>query len=80
MGRGNYRVSGPPGSKPQGYQAWYKHKHRKTRDIYIAFGHWAALGLRIKKRFIALDSGCVWGGKLTAFRLEDRQVFQVGLR
>ncbi len=80
MGRGNYRVSGPPGSQPPGYHPWYRHKHRKTRDVYIAFGHWAAMGLRIKKRFIAMDSGCVWGGKLSAFRLQDRQVFQVRCR
>jgi len=80
MGRGNFRVSGPPGCEPDGYRAWYKHKHRKTRDIYMAFGHWAAMGLRIKKRFIALDSGCVWGGKLSAYRLEDKQLFQVRCR
>lgn len=80
MGRGNYRVSGPPASEPEGYRAWYKHKHRKTRGIYIAFGHWAAMGLRVKKRFISLDSGCVWGGKLSVFRLEDKQVFQVKCR
>ena len=75
-GRGAYRVSGPPGSQPKKYKPWYKHKHRQTRDIRIAFGHWAALGLRIKKRYIAMDSGCVWGGKLTAYRLEDQAVFQ----
>jgi bis(5'-nucleosyl)-tetraphosphatase (symmetrical) len=43
----------------------------------MAFGHWAALGLRIKKRYIALDSGCVWGGRLSAVRLEDEVLFQV---
>lgn len=80
LGRGNYRLSGSPGSPPDGYKPWYKHKHRKTRDIYIAFGHWAALGLKVKKRFIALDSGCVWGGKLSAFRLEDQRVFQTRCR
>jgi bis(5'-nucleosyl)-tetraphosphatase (symmetrical) len=76
-GRGAYRVSGPPGSmSKKRYKPWYKHKHRQTRDIRIAFGHWAALGLRVKKRYIAMDSGCVWGGKLTAYRLEDHAVFQ----
>jgi bis(5'-nucleosyl)-tetraphosphatase (symmetrical) len=76
-GRGAYRHSGAPGSQPVGYKPWYKHKHRKTRDITIAFGHWAALGLRLKKRYLAMDSGCVWGGKLSALRLEDRALFQV---
>jgi bis(5'-nucleosyl)-tetraphosphatase (symmetrical) len=43
----------------------------------VVFGHWAALGLRMKKRYISLDSGCVWGGQLSAVRLEDRALFQV---
>lgn len=76
-GRGAYRISGPPGSQPAKYKPWYKHKHRLTRDVTVAFGHWAALGLRVKKRYIAMDSGCVWGGKLSALRLEDRKLFQV---
>ncbi|MGA9573037.1 MAG: symmetrical bis(5'-nucleosyl)-tetraphosphatase [Lysobacterales bacterium] len=77
LGRGIYSASGPPGSQPQGYRPWFKHKHRKTRDVTMIFGHWAALGLRVKKRYIALDSGCVWGGTLSAIRLEDRTIYQV---
>ncbi len=77
QGRGIYNVSGPPGSQPGNYKPWFKHKHRLTRDVTIAFGHWAALGLRQKKRYIAMDSGCVWGGSLSALRLEDRALFQV---
>jgi bis(5'-nucleosyl)-tetraphosphatase (symmetrical) len=78
QGRGIFNVSGPPGSQPGKYKPWFKHKHRLTRDVTVAFGHWAALGLRVKKRYIAMDSGCVWGGKLSALRLEDRALFQVG--
>jgi bis(5'-nucleosyl)-tetraphosphatase (symmetrical) len=70
-------ASGPPGSQPLPYKPWFKHRSRQTRDITIIFGHWAALGLRVKKRVICTDSGCVWGGRLSAIRLEDRQVFQV---
>ena len=69
--------SGPPGSQPASYKPWFKHKNRRTRDITIVFGHWAALGLRLKKRTVCLDTGCVWGGRLSALRLEDRQLFQV---
>jgi bis(5'-nucleosyl)-tetraphosphatase (symmetrical) len=79
-GRGIYSVSGPPGSQPHNYKPWFKHKHRLSRDVTVAFGHWAALGLRVKKRYIAMDSGCVWGGKLSALRIEDRKVFQVRCR
>ncbi len=70
-------VSGPPGWQPAPYKPWFRHKHRKTRDTTIVFGHWAALGLYMKKRVICLDSGCVWGGRLSALRLEDRALFQV---
>jgi len=76
-GKALWSASGPPGSQPPRYQPWYKHKCRKTRSVRVAFGHWAALGLRIKKRYIAMDSGCVWGGRLSAFRLEDQVLFQV---
>ena len=77
LGRGIYNVSGPPGTQPNHYKPWFKHKHRQTRDITIAFGHWAALGLRIKKRYFAMDSGCVWGGRLSALKLEDHTIYQV---
>jgi bis(5'-nucleosyl)-tetraphosphatase (symmetrical) len=70
-------ASGPPGSQPLPYKPWFKHSHRKTKDVTLAFGHWAALGLLVKKKLLCVDSGCVWGGRLTAIRLEDRQVFQV---
>jgi bis(5'-nucleosyl)-tetraphosphatase (symmetrical) len=70
-------ASGPPGSQPAPYKPWFKHPLRQTRDVTIVFGHWAALGLRVKKNVICTDSGCVWGGRLSAVRLEDRQVFQV---
>ena len=45
---------------------------------FIVFGHWAALNGKTKfKNIIGLDTGCVWGKKLTAIRLEDKKIFQV---
>lgn len=76
-GKLNLSAAGPPGTQPAGYLPWFRHKHRLTRKVRIAFGHWASLGLRVKKRYIALDSGCVWGGRLTAWRAGDGAVFQV---
>jgi bis(5'-nucleosyl)-tetraphosphatase (symmetrical) len=70
-------ASGPPGSQPLPYKPWFKHKNRLTREVTVVFGHWAALGLYQKKRLLGLDSGCVWGGRLSAVRLEDGQLFQV---
>ena len=76
-GRMDLKWTGPPGSRRKPMQPWFKHRHRATRDVRIAFGHWAAMGLRLRKRFLALDSGCVWGGHLSAYRLDDDQLFQV---
>lgn len=66
----------PHGKKKKSFRPWFKHKHRATRDIRIAYGHWAAMGLRIRKRTIGMDSGCVWGGTLSAYRMEDGAVIQ----
>jgi bis(5'-nucleosyl)-tetraphosphatase (symmetrical) len=48
-----------------------------NRTHTIVCGHWSALGFYREPGLIALDSGCVWGGKLTAVRIEDGEVFQV---
>jgi len=70
-------ASGPPGTQPTPYKPWFSHTHRQTRNVTVAFGHWAALGLYREKRLLGLDSGAVWGGRLSAVRLEDGQLFQV---
>ncbi|TFW19706.1 symmetrical bis(5'-nucleosyl)-tetraphosphatase [Massilia arenosa] len=56
---------------------WFDLPERRTADITVVFGHWSALGLVQRPNLIGLDSGCVWGGKLTAVCLEDRSVLQV---
>ena len=56
---------------------WFEVPERKTEDVTVVFGHWSTLGLTLRPNLIGLDTGCVWGGKLTAVRLEDRAVFQV---
>jgi bis(5'-nucleosyl)-tetraphosphatase (symmetrical) len=43
----------------------------------VLFGHWAALGLHLGEGVVGLDSACVWGGRLTALRVDDGQLFQV---
>ena len=59
-----------------GFKPWFSHPHRKTRDINILFGHWAALeGESNVDRVFALDTACVWGGRLTMMRLEDHRLF-----
>ena len=57
--------------------AWYEVPGRATATQTVAFGHWSARGLMLQPHAIGLDSGCVWGGKLTALRVDDRALFQV---
>ena len=60
---------------PPGYLPWYQ--TRTGAEPAIVFGHWSAQGLKLSERIAALDTGCVWGGSLSALRLEDRWLAQV---
>lgn len=66
-----------PGAAPAGLMPWFDVPHRATRDVPILFGHWSTLGLMMRNDAVCLDTGCVWGGKLTAMRLHDRHIVQV---
>lgn len=63
---------------PTGYLPWFDVPACASRETPVLFGHWAALGLLLRPDVLGLDSGCVWGRRLTALRLEDRRVFQCG--
>jgi bis(5'-nucleosyl)-tetraphosphatase (symmetrical) len=62
---------------PAGFMPWFEVPRRKTENVTVVFGHWSTLGLMLRPNLIALDTGCVWGGKLTAVRLDNRAVLQV---
>jgi bis(5'-nucleosyl)-tetraphosphatase (symmetrical) len=66
-----------PEQAPPGCTPWYDFAGRASQEATIVFGHWASQGLRLMDRVLALDSGCGWGGPLSAVRLDDRKVFQV---
>jgi bis(5'-nucleosyl)-tetraphosphatase (symmetrical) len=68
----DFRAKGK--APPPGHVPWFD---LRTDEQTIVCGHWSALGLKTREKLAALDSGCVWGGKLTAMRLEDRALFQV---
>ncbi len=70
------RHKGPPADTPAGCVPWFEAPGRRWRGPRIFFGHWAALGLFRGKDVTGLDSGCAWGGPLTAVRIEDGRVFQ----
>ncbi len=64
---------------PAGFLPWFDVPGRRTAGTPIAFGHWSTLGLRNQPDLLALDTGCVWGGSLTAVRVDGgrRELTQV---
>ena len=66
-------------SAPAGYMPWFEVPGRRTTGTPVAFGHWSTLGLINRDDLLALDTGCVWGGQLTAVRVDGatREVIQV---
>ncbi len=69
---------GAPSKRYKKYKPWYEFQTKLLKKTGLIFGHWAALngGVKIPNLY-ALDTGCVWGNKLTALRLEDKKRFQV---
>ena len=75
-GRMDFKCTEAPADAPEGLIPWFQAPNRCSAGRPIIFGHWSSLGLRLQPDLIALDIGCVWGGSLTAIRLENRHVFQ----
>ena len=75
-GRMEFTHKGEPLGVPRGFQPWFSVPRRRNRTSTIIFGHWAALGLYMDSNVAGLDTGCVWGRRLTAFRLADGKIFQ----
>ena len=73
--------AGPPGTQPPELVPWFEAPERRSRGACIVFGHWATLALHAPvapvHRVHHLDTGCVWGGRLSALRLEDGRRFSV---
>ena len=72
-----FKAKGKLSNAPVGHLPWFELPDRQSAESVLVTGHWSALGLKITPNLLALDSGCLWGGHLTAVRLEDRRVFQV---
>jgi len=72
------QTSTEPSTAPAGYAPWFQHAEHKCATKNIIFGHWAAaMGVTTRSQFIALDTGCVWGGWLTAYCIEDAKRYSV---
>lgn len=66
----NFKSHGAPGTHPKNTLPWFEVHKRKIMEERILFGHWSTLGLIKNKNIYALDTGCVWGGQLTALRID----------
>lgn len=78
LGRLELNYKGAISKAPAHVHPWYEVPGRKEIEADIVFGHWAALmGLCPNPRIHAIDTGCLWGGELTALRLQDKQRFSV---
>jgi bis(5'-nucleosyl)-tetraphosphatase (symmetrical) len=69
-------AKGGAAQAPPGFMPWFEVPGRRSRDAAIVCGHWSVLGLRMAPNLLAIDTGCVWGGSLSAIRLEDRRIWQ----
>ena len=77
-GRLDFIHSGPLGSQPKGLVPWFAVPKRKNADMRIIFGHWSTLGYYEGPNCYAIDTGCLWGGQLTALKLgESVQRFSI---
>ena len=72
-----FKFKGEVRDIPPGYLPWFAVPGRASAEATVVCGHWSVLGLKVTPQVIALDTGCLWGGPLTAIRLEDREIFQV---
>lgn len=74
------RYKGDSAVLPAGVMPWFAVPGRASSDTPLIFGHWSALGLVLEPNVVGLDTGCLWGRKLSALRLEDRRLYQFSCR
>lgn len=72
-GRLDFETKGTPGSQRAGLYPWFEVPGIRSRETRIVCGHWSALGRFAGLGIYAIDTGCVWGGKLTALRLDGEE-------
>ena len=78
-GEMDFKTKGGAGAAPAGFMPWFEAPDRQTAGTPVAFGHWSTLGLLDRPDLLGLDTGCLWGGRLTAARVDgtQREIIQV---
>lgn len=77
QGEMEFTFNGAIKDVPKGLMPWFEVPTRATTEVPVIFGHWSALGLQQSKNIYALDSGCLWGGQLTAMDIHTKAIIQV---
>lgn len=70
-GRIDLKMKGAPGTQESGWMPWFEAPKRQTASLRVITGHWSTLGFVDRPNLLALDTGCVWGGALSAASLDD---------
>ncbi|MCX7945734.1 MAG: symmetrical bis(5'-nucleosyl)-tetraphosphatase [Hydrogenophilus sp.] len=71
------KEKGPPYDAPRKVVPWFRFRRRIPLPYRVVFGHWSLLGFYCDRQVLAVDTSCVYGGRLTAVRLEDGRVYSV---
>lgn len=77
QGEMEFAFNGGLSDVPDGLMPWFEVPSRATTEVQVIFGHWSALGLQLRTNIYALDSGCLWGGQLTAMNIHTKAITQV---
>ena len=70
----SFSDKGAPGTQDSKMKPWYEIKTRNSQDTTIVFGHWSTLGHINAHNIIATDTGCLWGGRLTAVKIDKEEL------
>ncbi|RQO63060.1 bis(5'-nucleosyl)-tetraphosphatase (symmetrical) [Paucibacter sp. KBW04] len=76
-GRMDFKTKDGADAAPAGFSPWFDIPTRRTAGLPIAFGHWSTLGLITRPDLLALDTGCIWGGQLSAARVEAGRMLEI---
>ncbi len=81
-GKARLNAKGAPGTQPKGLHPWFEIKSRRSKNSRIIFGHWSTLAVLKDYTYTnvyPLDTGCLWGGKLTALRIDEEPFTRISI-
>lgn len=78
-GRPDFKYKGDVGSQPEHLTPWFMHNERRSKEDNIIFGHWSTLSAQPHHHVYPIDTGCLWGGRLSALRIDkaEKELIQI---